>query len=359
MTNPLSRIQSILLSIVVIVAFSVVGWQLVNNNKWKEDTFYVTARFQDVNGLYATTRVHLRGVNVGEVVSVRVRESFVEVGFNLVKSTVIGNDSKVKITKDPISERIVKIVQGQSEVNLKEGDILEGMETSDPFEDLAKVTQKLNIVLANFDQAITNKNGTLGKLVYDSKLYDELTETAIEMKEMVYEIRKGEGSVGQVISEVKNTLASIKQNSDAVKSLPGVRNYIVDFDKDLIRPEMKRLRKIYPESDLFESQKASLTLSGKSKLKLVVDWLNDYKTGEIVICSVSSFPETVFAKTLTQKRSDAVKAYLVNGSVNRTGYFWWNKREIKSIGVGNASINQPEIEELPKDRTEIILFLPS
>jgi hypothetical protein len=49
---------------------------------------------------------------------------------------------------------------------------------------------------------------------------------------------------------------------------------------------MKRLRKVYAESELFEPGRAILTDKGKTKLDGAAEWLKGYKTGEVVIAGV-------------------------------------------------------------------------
>jgi phospholipid/cholesterol/gamma-HCH transport system substrate-binding protein len=224
------------------------------------------------------------------------------------------------------------------------------------------------------DQALAqveSGKGTLGKLLQDDHLYNELTAAARELKSAAYEVRQGEGTLGalvkdraayektlEAVEDVRAMIASVKQNSDAVKSLPVVRSYVVDVNKELVRPDMKRLRKVYAESELFEPGRAVLTDKGKAKLDATAEWLKGYKTGEVMIAGIAA-PATnaTFAQTLTQKQSDAVRDYLVSSAVHRTGWWWWNTRPVRALGCGNQAPAQPETENLPASRVEVILFL--
>ena len=141
--------------------------------------------------------------------------------------------------------------------------------------DLVNATKKLNVVLTKADAAldgIDKGEGTLGKLVKNEKLYDELTETLLQVKTAIHEVRSGEGTLGKLVKtneayseamaslkDVRTMVNSVKQNADAIKALPVVRNYIVDPNKELVRPDCKRSLKWYAEKDLFEPGKAVLT----------------------------------------------------------------------------------------------------
>ena len=46
----------------------------------------------------------------------------------------------------------------------------------------------------------------------------------------------------RVTIESDQALASVKQNADAIKSLPIIRGYVVDPERELIRPTCKRVR---------------------------------------------------------------------------------------------------------------------
>jgi phospholipid/cholesterol/gamma-HCH transport system substrate-binding protein len=416
MTRPLSRTQALWLGVVAAAALAIGGWRLLTlpqNNAWARDAITVTAPFRDVGGLLPGTRVHVQGVDVGEVAAVRLPDVAgdpvtVELRLAGHLRSRLGTDAQVSIAREsPIGERLVRLVPGGPDSpRLHDGAVLASADTPDLFagltqtagklnailgdmdavlqtlkqgeqtftQDVAQSARKLNTVLTRLDQSLVQVEagkGTLGKLLQDEKLYDELTAAVRELKATAYDIRKGEGTLGalvkdraayektlETVEDVRAMIASVKQNSDAVRSLPVVRSYVVDVNKELVRPDMKRLRKVYAESELFEPGRAVLTGKGKAKLDGAIEWLKGYKTGEVVIAGIAA-PATNanFAQTLTQKQSDAVRDYLVSNSVHRTGWWWWNTRPVRALGCGNQPPAQPEAENLPPSRVEVILFL--
>jgi phospholipid/cholesterol/gamma-HCH transport system substrate-binding protein len=222
---------------------------------------------------------------------------------------------------------------------------------------------------------IEKGKGTLGKLVKDEKLYDELTTTLYQAKLAMNDLRSGEGTLGKLmksneayaeavssLQDVRRMVKSVQQNSDAIKALPVVRSYVVDNNKELIRPDRRRFVKAYAESDLFEPGKAVLTARGKKLLDGGAAWLNEqkYEGSEVLIAAFadpSAKPE--FANTVSQKQSEVVLEYLRGEhQVHRTGWWWWSTRNARAISNGTTPSPVPGSEKLPPARIELIVFAP-
>jgi phospholipid/cholesterol/gamma-HCH transport system substrate-binding protein len=235
-------------------------------------------------------------------------------------------------------------------------------------QDLVNATKKLNSVLTKADAAlddIDKGQGTLGKLVKDEKLYTELTATLLEVKSAIGDIRGGKGVLGEQamasLADVRQLVNSVKQNSDAIKSLPVISSYVVDYNKELIRPDCKRHRLWYAEKDLFEPGTAVLTTSGRKKLDEAAEWLNThkYQGSEILIAAFAEPTQQAdFAAAVTQKQSEVSVEYLRGKNVHHTGWWLWSRRPIRGIGCGNNPSPVPETEKLPAARVEFIVFVP-
>ncbi len=244
--------------------------------------------------------------------------------------------------------------------------------------DLGKATKKLNRVLDKVDTTMADLDdgkGTLGKLLKDEKLYTNLTKTLSEVNLALGEVRDGKGTLGQLLKsqelyaeslkslqDMRQMVSSVKQNSDAIKSMPVVRSYVVDINKELNRPDCKRYRMYFAEHRLFEPGRAVLTAQGKKNLDAAAEWLNDRKHpgSEVVVATFANLKHRAeFADQLTKKQSEAVVAYLRGThNVHRMGFWWWSNRTVKALGCGTAKTPVPESEELPDARIEIIVFVP-
>lgn len=420
MSRNLSRTQAMVLGVFVLLALVLGGAALLVFNERSgrgSDSFRVQVGFPDINGVEVGTRVRIQGMDVGEVEAiVRPEQRGDKVKLRLriggKYRHLVGDDAKVQIAGENLfAGKIVRLVPGSADAKLVEDhgelradvqpDLLEGISQAaiklntlltevdgamqtfrknegSVTQDLVNATRKLNVVLAKADTAldgIEKGNGTLGKLLKDEKLYSELTETLVQVKTAIGDVRSGDGTLGKLVKtndayaeamaslqDVRRMVNSVKQNSDAIKSLPVVRSYVVDPNKELIRPDCKRHRKWYAENLLFEPGKAVLTAAGKKQLDDAGAWLNEHKQAgsELLVASFAAPTEnTDFALSVTQKQSEVIVEYLRNQhSVHRTGWWWWSTRTIRAIGCGVHPTPVPETEKMAPARIELIVFVP-
>jgi ABC-type transporter Mla subunit MlaD len=422
-TRSLSRWQAVVLGLVVVGALGLGGAGLVvigERAGWAREHFHVTAGFPDVGGVEVGSRVRVQGLDAGEVAAilpparpgepVRLKLRIASTYHHLV-----GRDARVQVVSENLlAGKLVRVLPGAADAPpvedggelaaVVEPDLLDGIaraagklnkllaEVDDAMQafrkqegsagsitqELAQATTKLNRVLTRADatlEGIERGRGTLGKLVKDDALYHDLTETLAQAKAALYEVRSGEGTLGKLVKnneayseamhslqDVRRMVASVKQNADAIKSLPVVRSYVIDPQRELVRPDCKRSRQWFAAGDLFEPGKAILTDAGKVRLDGAAEWLNGQKAAgsEVVVASFAApGPNPDYAQTLTQKQSEAVIEYLRGQhQVQRTGFWWWSNRPVRAVGCGTTPSPVPEAEPLPAARVELIVFVP-
>ena len=141
---------------------------------------------------------------------------------------------------------------------------------------------------------IREGQGTISKLLKDDEIYTDLRAIAKDTREL---IGKANASIATVEAESKNVsemvrtgnaaLSAIRQDAEAIKSMPLVRSYIEDPVSKLVRPNANRDRRVYPEGELFQANTAILTDEGRQRLDDAVKWLNDnrYSNTDIVVAS--------------------------------------------------------------------------
>ena len=419
MSRQLTPFQSIVLGFLVIFALALGGTALFFVNDrigWANDAFRVTAAFDDIGGVEPGARVRIQGMDAGSVEAIlppNVPGEQVKLQIRLSGKYrhLVREDSAVQLYSDGMfSGRSVFVIPGSPSAKpVEDFANLRGDVPADTFsglaqtakkldsllsevdgamqslkksgasiEDLGAATKKLNTVLVKADTAferIERGEGTLGKLATDDTLYTELTDSLKQMKAAMHEVRSGEGTLGKLVKsneayaeamaslqDVRRMVNSVKQNSDAIKSLPVVRSYVVDINKDLIRPECQRYVRVFKEADLFEPGKAVLTAKGKNALDDGGAWLNEqkYDKSELLIAAFadpSQNPE--FAQTVTQKQGEVALEYLKSQhNVHRTGRWWWSTRTMRSLGCGTTPSPLPDSEKLPAARLELIVFVP-
>ena len=417
MSRNLSRTQASLLGFLVLVTLALGGSALLILNErsgWGGGSIHVLVGFPDINGVEVGTRVRIQGMDAGEIEAILPPDDPgqpVKLQLRIAGKYrhLLREDTKVQIASENLlAGKVVRILPGSAQAKLVEDqgflqadiqpDTLEGIARAaaklnslltevdgamqnfrknegSVTQDLVDATRKLNTVLTKADAAldgIDKGQGTLGKLVKDESLYKELTETLLQVKAAIHDVRGGEGTLAKKsndayaeamasLQDVRRMVNSVKQNSDAIKALPVVRSYVVDNNKELIRPDCKRYRLWYAEKDLFEPGKAVLTEIGKTRLDEAAVWLNQHNDNgsEILVASFAEPSQQAdFAQAVTLKQSEVAVEYLRSKKVHHTGWWWWSTRPIRGIGCGNNPSPIPETEKVPAARMELLVFVP-
>jgi phospholipid/cholesterol/gamma-HCH transport system substrate-binding protein len=326
-------------TVMIGVALAVGGVFAIGSRQWLwQDTFHVRAGFPQIRGVEVGTRVRVLGREAGEVE--RVDLPAVPSGEIVLRLRL---DGKLRhLVRADARAQIVP----EGMVGGKVVEIHPGSDTSEPVADDALIatrpTTELADVLGQVRTAldgIGSGEGSLGKLVKEDEAYLELLKL----------LRQGRG-----------TMASLRQNADALKGMPLVRSYIKDPLKELVRPDCERNRRWFAEADLFEPGHAVLTGPGRKRLDDLVPWMEGLKhrRSEVVVASYASpnhDPE--LAQALTQKQSEAVCDYLRdNHGVQKMG--WLSRRKVLALGCGTDPDPLPDSKNLPTPRIEVLVFVP-
>jgi len=178
--------------------------------------YTVYAYFPSANGLRDGAEVWLEGVTIGNVTSVKISPQAdpnrsVEIAMRLDRTyeNIIRSDSVVSIgTIGLLGNKNVEITRGTEEGTVvPEGGYLQGSEAGD----IRQIVTGTNDFIANLNvlsdqivkmsERVDRGEGTLGKLLTDSSIYDNLDATTLEAKSLVEDIRTGQGTVGKLVSD--------------------------------------------------------------------------------------------------------------------------------------------------------------
>lgn len=155
--------------------------------------FKLTSTFYNVSGLQVGNNIRFSGINVGTVDNISIiNDSTVRVDM-LIKKDVkrfIKSDCKVAIGSEGlIGDRLLIITQGSSDAPLaKEGQSLLSVEPveTDAIMASIKVTagnaEIISYQLASILLKINSGNGTLGRLIQDSTIAENLSQTMVNIK---------------------------------------------------------------------------------------------------------------------------------------------------------------------------------
>jgi phospholipid/cholesterol/gamma-HCH transport system substrate-binding protein len=155
--------------------------------------FRLTTTFRNVSGLQVGSNIRFSGINVGTVDNIIIiNDSTVRVDM-LIKESVrqfIKSDCEAAIgSAGIIGDRILIITQGSTNAPLpKDGQhiaskepvetdaILTGLKTT--ADNAAIISNQLAEIMSN----LNSKNGTLGRLIQDSKMADNISQAVVSLK---------------------------------------------------------------------------------------------------------------------------------------------------------------------------------
>jgi phospholipid/cholesterol/gamma-HCH transport system substrate-binding protein len=155
--------------------------------------FTITTTFSNVSGLEVGSNIRFAGINVGTVDNIRIiNDSTVLVGMIIQKNVqqFIKVDCEVAIgSSGIIGDRILIISQGSADTLLaNEGQQLKSKEPIEPdaiMESLQVTADNAAIVsdqLAEIMIKVNSGNGTLGRLIQDSIIAENINQTIMNLK---------------------------------------------------------------------------------------------------------------------------------------------------------------------------------
>ena len=173
--------------------FAAVLFIIGRKNNLFTPVFSISASFNNVSGLQTGNNIRFSGITIGTVDDITiVNDSTVKVVL-VIKSNVrnfIKADSKAVIASDGfIGDKLVIISQGSSESPIvKEGQLLESEEPVETGEIMASLqisaanAEVITEQLAEVMVKVNSGNGTLGRLIQDPTIANNLSQTMQNMK---------------------------------------------------------------------------------------------------------------------------------------------------------------------------------
>jgi phospholipid/cholesterol/gamma-HCH transport system substrate-binding protein len=174
---------------VLIIAIFIIGKQKNLFNP----VFKLTTTFNNVSGLQIGNNVRFSGINIGIVDNIQIVNDSTVVVDMMIKKDVwkfIKSDCGVTIGSEGIiGDRLIVISQGSTDARLaKEGQHLESKEPieTDAIMTSLNVTAKnaemISRQLAEIMYKINKGNGTLGRLIQDTVIAENLNQTIVNLK---------------------------------------------------------------------------------------------------------------------------------------------------------------------------------
>lgn len=354
MSQSLSRVQAMVLGIVVLLGLAVGGYGLFRvagkQGLWT-DTTELTVGFAEAHDITPGTVVRIRGVDAGQVVAVEYpdhdgADAAVTVRMKVdakFAGRLFADASAVAHSTGIVGSQVIAVHPG----NPATGPLTDGKLRAKEAPSIAQAAGKLNEVADEVKGLVRDArggSGSLGKLITDDRLYNDLAGLAGDARAMV---KRADGAVGAVEAKVadvdkfvqdgRDALRSVRQGTDAVQKMPLIRGYVTDAAALLVRPDLKRDAMTFNVKDMFQPGTALLTDSGKFHLTNAAAWLKESSDkSELVVvgfCTPTEKGQTAAsAAELTKKQAEVALEHIKSSRSHRTG--WFSSRKVTPLGLG-------------------------
>jgi phospholipid/cholesterol/gamma-HCH transport system substrate-binding protein len=310
-------------------------------------TYRLKAEFSSVVGLDAGAEVRVGGVHTGSVRSVELPSKptdKITVWMDLENSThnIIRQDSLASIeTEGLLGSQYVAISFGSADAAAVPNG---GTISSVPPLVMADLMKKASGILDTSQVALTNVTdatanlksisakidsgqGTVGALVNDKKLYNQLDQTTAGLRDTVVHAQAG-------VTDFQENMEALKK-SFLVRGFYKERGY--EDSASLTKNEIPQLPTgeplktfTYQSQQLFEKVDTAKPKNQKS-LRPAGQFLTDNEFGvAVIVVSTSMAGDTAKDLVLTQARAAVVRDYLVNS-------FGFDDSQLKTMGEGKKT----------------------
>jgi phospholipid/cholesterol/gamma-HCH transport system substrate-binding protein len=346
MSDKLSRWQAIVLGVVVLAGLAIGGAGLLavaSKQGYGRETFALSVGFPEAHDIAPGTPVRVRGVDAGQVVAVDYPDSDGPIQIRMQIDTTFRNklfaDAKAQVQPTGLlGSKVLNILPGTPAAGPFLGESLAAM----PTPDIASLATEGEAALKDIRGMVGDVRGALKKV-------DGIVATEA-------------GNVRGLVQDGRETIQSVKQNSEAVSRLPIVRNYVENATAMLVRPDCRSEAMTYDAADIFEPDSAILSDDGKTHLRAVALWMKNQpnsNTEAVVVCgrggADASQPNAI-VEHLTRKQAEVALEYLKANGAHKMG--WWSRRKVSALGLGRAPSPAVESEKAPANFLRVFAFTP-
>jgi phospholipid/cholesterol/gamma-HCH transport system substrate-binding protein len=339
--------------IVATLAILVAGIFIIGSKQYLfSSTYQLKTQFDNVEGLDAGGDVRVGGVHTGTVRNIVLPHKpgeKVTVVMDLGKSTheIIKKDSVVTIeTEGLLGNQYLAISFGSAaSPDVQDGDTIPSqppLEMSDLLQKTSGILDSSQEAIQNATRATANLNsisakinggqGTVGALVNDKQLYNNLAQTTSAMHDTMTQAQAG--------------VTDFQENMEALKHNFFVRGYFknrgYEDSAELAKDEIERLPEgqttkefTYSGKDLFDKQD-SAKLKNQKSLKAGGEFLANNQFGfAVVVASAGLEGDTQKDLVLTEARAMVVREYLVEN-------YGFDDSQLKTLGIGKQADQTPD-----------------
>ncbi|MGA3334172.1 MAG: MlaD family protein [Terracidiphilus sp.] len=344
----MSRVARLGAFIVATLAVLAAGVFIIGSKEYLfSSTYHLKAQFENVAGLAEGADVQVGGVHSGTVIGIVLPKKpgeKVTVVMDLARSThaIIKQDSVASIeTEGVLGNQYVAISFGSAgQADVRDGETIESV----PPLELGELLAKTSAILDSSRQAILNTTlatahlnsisakidsgqGTVGALVNDKQLYDNLEQTTATLHDTMLQAQTG-------VTDFQENMEALKHNfflSGYFKK----RGY--EDSADLGANRISGLPQatpdktfIYAAKQLFDGRD-SAKLKNQKTLNDAGDFLAQTEFGvAVVVVSTGMDGDSQKDLVLTEARAMVIREYLVEN-------FGFDDSQLKTLGMGKQA----------------------
>jgi len=339
--------------IIATLAILAVGIFIIGSKQYLfTSTYRLKAQFATVVGLDEGAEVRVGGVHSGSVRAIELpnkADGKITVLMDLQRSThdIIKQDSVAAIeTEGLLGNEYVSISFGSAQsLNVKDEDTI----ASQPPLVIADLMKKAAAILDTSQEAlvsvtvaaanlgsisgkINQGQGTIGALVNDKKIYTQMDQTTVGLRDTVNHAQAG--------------VAAFQENMEAMKSNVLLRGYFkkrgYENSSELAKNEIPQLPQVAPlktftfdSKELFDKVDTAKPKNQKS-LRAAGQFLADTEFGvAVVVVSTGAAGDAQKDLVLTQARAMVVRDYLVAN-------FSFDDAQLKTLALGKGKSSNPD-----------------
>ncbi|MEE9368333.1 MAG: MlaD family protein [Pontiella sp.] len=183
---------------VVLIALGIFTIVLSRDSLWK-DAYQYEFVFTEVSGLREGDNVYLRGMNVGRVQQTTLEDNNVRVYVTLDVPLTLRHGYTIDVVDaSMLGGKYLKVYEGpESASELGDNITVLGSAPIDIIEELSKAVSGLQDMI----NAVSEGQGTLGKLLNDDTVYNNMIVISDDVKAIVRRVEQGEGTVGKLLKD--------------------------------------------------------------------------------------------------------------------------------------------------------------
>jgi phospholipid/cholesterol/gamma-HCH transport system substrate-binding protein len=351
----MSRLARLGAFIVVTLAVLAAGVFIIGSQEYLfRSTYQLKAQFDNVAGLVVGADVQVGGVHSGNVHSITLPHKpgdKVIVVMDLGKSTkeIVKRDSVASIeTEGVLGNQFVAISFGSAgQAEVSDGETIQSV----PPLELGVLLAKTNAILDSSQQAIQNTTqatahlnsvtakidagqGTVGALVNDKQLYDNLEQTTTTLHDTMLQAQTG-------VTDFQENMEALKHNfllSGYFKKRGYEDSSDLAANKISCLPQSTPVKIFtYTTRQLFDSR-ASAKITDQKTLKAAGDFLAQTQFGvAVVVVSTGMDGDTQKDLVLTEARAMVIREYLVEN-------FGFDDSQLKTLGMGKKTGANPDAD---------------